>query len=201
VSPFERQLRLFDLDRDAPRAPAHPPRVARGTRDALPDLAAAFVDLNARFFRGRLEARVEWSNRLTASAGNCRPDQRLIRISAPYHRRRPDVLPVTLAHEMCHLVEPGHGAAFRQLGEPIARALGVGWHAFRYAEVWADLRRYRFLYRCARCTRETLSRKRLRASCGHCGPSRFDESYRLILSESKACPGPVLLGERPARVD
>jgi predicted SprT family Zn-dependent metalloprotease len=197
VSPLERQLSLFDLGRDAPRAPAHPPRISR---DPLPDLSALFADLNARFFRGRLAARVEWSNRLTSSAGNCRPDEGLIRISAPYHRRQPEVLPVTLAHEMCHLVEPAHGAAFRRLGEPIARALGVAWHAFRYAEVWADLRRYRFLYRCPHCHRETLSRKRLRASCGRCAPRGFDEEFRLVLSESRACPGPVLLGERPARV-
>ncbi|MHC4471590.1 MAG: SprT-like domain-containing protein [Planctomycetota bacterium] len=183
------QLLLFGLDPAPEKAPD-------GT---LPDLDALFRELNDRFFAGRLEARCEWSRRLTASAGTCRPEGRLIRISVPYHERRPDVLAMTLAHEMCHLVVPGHGADFRRLAQPIARALGISWHDFRYAEKWADLTRYRYVYACPRCGLEYPSRKRRRVSCGSCSPSGYDEACRLVLTESRARPGPVLLGLRPVQ--
>jgi predicted SprT family Zn-dependent metalloprotease len=165
-----------------------------------PDLARVFDRLNERFFCGRLAARVEWSNRLTSSAGSCRPEQGLIRVSAVYWKRHPESLEVTLAHEMIHLETPNHGAEFRRIGKPIAAALGVNWNEFRYATRWADLRRYRYLYACPRCGLEYPSKKRRRASCGICHPGGFDEEFRLVLAESRARPGPVLLGERPVRV-
>jgi len=178
------QLFLFD---ESPE-PAEPP-----------DLARVFSELNERFFGGRLEARLSWSNRLTSSAGSCRPEQRLIRVSRVYWRRHPESLPVTIAHEMIHLETPNHGPDFRSAGRPIAAALGVTWNEFRYATRWADLTRYRYLYACPRCGLEFPSKKRRRASCGKCNPGGYDERYRLKLSESRARPGPVLLGERPVR--
>jgi predicted SprT family Zn-dependent metalloprotease len=192
-----RQLLLFESG-DATAAVERAAPAGRG--GSLPDLVPLFDDLNRRFFDGRLSARCEWSERLTASAGNCRPEERLVRVSAPYHRRSPDALPVTLAHEMCHLVVPGHGAAFRRLGEPIARRLGATWREFRYAQRWADLRRYRFVYRCPRCRAEVPSRKRLlRVSCGRCHPDAYSRVHRLECVESRTRPGPVLRGERPVR--
>jgi predicted SprT family Zn-dependent metalloprotease len=182
------QLLLFSMSEPAPPRP-----------DLPTDLHELFRELNDRFFEGRLDARVEWSRRLTSSSGNCRPDDKLIRISVPYHRRRPDALPMTLAHEMCHLLVPGHGPEFRRLALPIARALGVTWREFRYAERWADLSRYRYVYACPSCGLEYPSRKRQRASCGKCNPEAFDERFRLVLTESRARPGPVLLSERPVR--
>jgi len=169
--------------------------------DALPDLDQVFRELNERFFGGRLEARLEWSSRLRAVAGTCRPREGLIRISESYHRRRPDALPVTVAHEMIHLVEPGHGGVFREIGMRIAAALGVDWDEFRYSETWADLTRYRYLYTCPGCGRELPSRKRRSVSCGRCSPDGFDEAFRFVLTESRARPGPVLRGERPVRMD
>jgi predicted SprT family Zn-dependent metalloprotease len=169
--------------------------------DALPDLDGLFRDLNDRFFAGRLEARLEWSKRLTAVAGTCRPQEGLIRVSESYHRRRPEALPVTIAHEMIHLFEPRHGRAFREIGGPIAEALGVGWDEFRYSERWADLSRYRYLYACPGCGLEFPSKKRRTASCGRCAPRGYDDAFRLVLTESRAKPGPVLRGERPVRLD
>jgi len=164
-----------------------------------PNLDEVFTDLNDRFFEGRLNARLEWSNRLTSSAGSCRPDERLIRVSRLYWRRHPESLPVTIAHEMIHLVTPNHGPEFRGMGMPIATALGVDWNEFRYATRWADLSRYRYLYACPKCGLELPSKKRRTASCGRCNPSGYDERYRLKLRESRANPGPVLRGERPVR--
>jgi len=164
-----------------------------------PDLDRVFADLNKRFFDGRLTARLEWSNRLTSSAGSCRPDAQLIRVSRLYWRRHPDSLPITIAHEMIHLVTPNHGPEFRRMGKPIAADLDVTWNEFRYATRWADLSRYRYVYACPRCGLEFPSKKRRRASCGKCNPGGYDDRFRLELSESRAKPGAVLLGERPVR--
>jgi predicted SprT family Zn-dependent metalloprotease len=166
-----------------------------------PDPGALFDELNALLFGGELSAEVEWSNRLTASAGTCDPVRRRIRLSTRYHERRPEALRITLAHEMLHLVVPDHGPRFRKLGRVIAQKLGTTWEDFRYAERWADLSRYRYVYSCPGCGFELASRKRRRVSCGRCGPQRFDERFRLVLSESRARPGPVLLSRRPVRGD
>ncbi len=166
------------------------------TRTALAEL---FAELNRRFFGGRLRADVAWSRRLTASAGSCRHEDAVIRLSVSYHERCPEALPVTLAHEMCHLLVPGHGPEFRRIGQPVARALGVSWAEFRYAQRWADPRRFRYVYACPACGAELPSKKRRRVSCGRCAPGVFRPEFRLALTESRAKPGPVLRGERPAR--
>jgi len=178
-----------------------PPRRPPPDVEGLPDLAVLFSELNDRLFGGLLEARVEWCPRLTVTAGTCDADLARIRLSVPYHRRSPRLVPVTLAHEMCHLIVPDHGPRFRKLGRTVARALGVDWRTFRYAELWIDPDRYRYLYRCPSCGSETPTNKRLRASCGRCGPREYDEARRLVLAESRAKPGPVLLGQRPVRND
>jgi predicted SprT family Zn-dependent metalloprotease len=181
------QLLLFE--------PFRPPDPAREE----PDLEAVFAELNHRFFAGRLRATVVWSHRLTASAGDCSVRRRRIRVSAIHHAKRPEMLRATLAHEMCHLLVQDHGPAFRALAEPIARALGVSWEDFRYAEDYADMRRYRYVYGCAACGFELPSRKRRTVSCPYCGGKEYSEAHRLALVESRARPGPVLRGERPAR--
>jgi len=165
----------------------------------LPDLDALFRELNGRFFEGLLTAKLEWSNRLTAASGKCLVTRRIIRISAKHYRKRPRLLEATLAHEMLHLVIPDHGREFRRLGRTMAGELGVSWEDFRYAEHWADMSRFKYLYTCPSCKAELVSRKRRSASCGRCGGGTFDERYRLTLTESRARPGPVLLGERPVR--
>ena len=203
------QLVLFGLAADLPRRePEPPPRPDRGAKEhaeakpespALPDLDALFSELNARFFAGALAATVEWSNRLRAASGKCNITRRIIRISVRHHLKRPDLLEATLAHEMLHLVVPDHGREFRQIGVHISRTLGVTWEQFRYAENWADMSRFKYVYACPSCHAELASRKRRTASCGRCGGGKFDERFRLTLTESRARPGSVLLGERPVR--
>jgi predicted SprT family Zn-dependent metalloprotease len=158
-----------------------------------------FDDLNERFFEGGLAGDIEWSERMTASAGSCCRAECRIRISAPYHRRRPDLLEATVAHEMLHLIIPNHGREFRIVGRRIAAELGVSWREFRYPPRRADLTRYRYLYACPVCGWELPSKKIRSVSCGFCHPSGFDERFRLVLTESRARPGPVLRGERPVR--
>ncbi len=165
----------------------------------LPDLEWCFIDLNQRYFKGLLDARVEWSNRLTAASGKCNITKRIIRISVRHYQKRPQLLQATMAHEMLHLIIPDHGKDFRLLGTWIAGQLGVTYEEFRYAERWADMTRYRYLYACPACGAELVSKKRRAVSCGRCSGGRFDERFRMALAESRARPGPVLLGERPVK--
>jgi predicted SprT family Zn-dependent metalloprotease len=167
---------------------------------ALPDLKALFHELNERFFQGVLSARVEWSTRMSGTAGRCFIKRRLIRISALAHQRNPRLTGATLAHEMLHLIVPNHGPKFRRLGKPLAAGLGVTWREFRYAEPWVDIRYIKYIYACPVCGREKASRKRRAISCGRCHPGVFDERFRMGLTESRAHPGPVLLGQRPANI-
>lgn len=191
------QLVLFGLVAESRPVQPEPEPVEPPT--LLPDLDALFRDLNERFFQGLLAARVEWSNRLLAAAGKCNITRRIIRISVKHYTKRPRVLEATLAHEMLHLIVPDHGKEFRLLGGDIARQLGVSWEEFRYAEHWADMSRFKYVYTCPACEAELVSRKRRSVSCGRCGGRHFDERYRLQLTESRARPGPVLRGERPVR--
>src|SRR5689334_19854287 len=112
-------------------------------RDAGPvtigQLREEWVRLNDRYFRGMLPAiPIEWSRRLTASAGmflsrvgprarlECVPlpgPRRLIRLSLPLLQNEPyREVAGTLAHEMIHQWQydilkrrPNHGAEFREM--------------------------------------------------------------------------------------
>lgn len=199
-----RQLLLFD-GKGHPRSGRarrkEPAPVLASEREspALPDLKSLFDRLNQRFFEGRLKAKVSWSNRLTASAGSCDRRVRHIQISVKHYLRRPDLLQITLSHEMLHLIVPDHGPKFKELGMALAKRLRVSWREFRYAELWADLSRYSYVYACPVCGVEIPSRNRRRGSCGLCGPGKFQTEFLLVLTESRTHPGPVLLGQRPVR--
>src|SRR5690554_6941556 len=71
---------------------------------------------NRLYFDNRLPAReavtIEWSHRMTSSAGRCYPQRRLIRLSTHYHARFPAEVDETLLHEMIHLLVPNHGPDF-----------------------------------------------------------------------------------------
>ncbi|MCU0726535.1 MAG: SprT family zinc-dependent metalloprotease [Planctomycetes bacterium] len=175
------------------------PTPGRTCHGPILDAESLFRQLNQRFFGGRLRANIEWSNRLTASAGSCIREDRLIRLSVPYHQKNPRALRITLAHEMCHLLAPRHDEAFRRLAAPIVRALRVSWEEFRYAKHWADVKRYCYVYECPSCGAELPTRKRQRVSCGRCSPREYRPEFRMTIRETRREPGPVLLGKRPVR--
>ena len=56
---------------------------------------------------------LEWSKRMTKSAGMCYYNRKVIRLSTHYHERFPEDIDNTLLHEMIHLLAPGHGDSFR----------------------------------------------------------------------------------------
>ena len=144
------------------------------------ELAALYSSLRRRYFwagdgRGCLlppagEVAIEWSTRLTASAGVCYPGKRLIRLSTHYHRRFPDEVESTLLHEMIHLIVPGHGPAFRAW---IERIRSLGGSVNRFAREPA--RPPRWVYVCPSCGSRFPRQRRLpgggrRYRCRACGP-------------------------------
>lgn len=148
------------------------------SEQALRDLYAA---LRLKYFLGPAgepllpppeAVRVEWSDRATASAGLCYPQQRIIRLSTHYHARFPQDVEATLLHEMIHLIVPGHGPEFYRWMERI-RALGG--RVQRYARERALPKRAVWSYTCLSCRRSYAYSRRLayggrRHYCTHCGP-------------------------------
>lgn len=66
-----------------------------------PDWKEAFEDFTC-----------EWSKRMTATAGRCF-QKGLIRLSVDYHRKNPDQIENTLAHELIHMKVRGHKQKFK----------------------------------------------------------------------------------------
>lgn len=105
------------------------------------------------------DVRIEWSKRLTSSAGICYPGKRLIRLSTHYHQRFPEEIESTLLHEMIHLLVPGHGPEFYAWLERIRRQ---GGRVARYAKERATQGKARWLYHCRGCGARWLRYRRLR---------------------------------------
>lgn len=108
---------------------------------------------------------LQWSARLTASAGICYPRQRVIRLSPQYHVQHPDDVSATLLHEMIHLVVPGHGPQFYAWME---RIQALGGHVARYAKTRATPQTTaRWVYTCRDCGAEAKRQRRLKQGGRH----------------------------------
>ncbi len=83
-----------------------------GGDDALAERARALAD---RHLDGVRPASVTWSGRMRRRWGSCTPSEGTIRISRSLAAFPDFVLDYVLVHELAHLVEPGHGAAFQAL--------------------------------------------------------------------------------------
>ncbi len=119
---------------------------------------------------------IEYSARLTASAGVCYTKKRVIRLSTHYHLKFPEQAGVTLLHEMIHLIVPGHGKAFKAW---ISRINNAGGSVTMRSTERATKALYRWKYECTSCKKEYLRKKRLRGRgrhyvCGNC-QCRLDE--------------------------
>ncbi len=158
-------------------------------------LRSLWQALNDSYFQGRLPAiAIQWSTRLTASAGlfmsrmgprNVRvpPEERhgkgrVIRLSVPLLSGQSfEAIRGTLAHEMIHqwqfdvkTCRPSHGREFQRIMDVMnAGGLGLAMYHTLTEEVEALAK---FAWRCVRCghayhrQRNTLSTKRHR--CGRC---------------------------------
>ena len=82
----------------------------RPTSSALEQRARALSD---RYLDGRARpVSVRWSTRQNGRWGSCTPADGSIRLSARLQGMPDWVLDYVLVHELAHLVEPGHDAAF-----------------------------------------------------------------------------------------
>ncbi|MBV9097220.1 MAG: M48 family metallopeptidase [Frankiaceae bacterium] len=92
------------------------------------DLQARAVTLSARYLGGRaVPASVRWVDNQQQRWGSCTPADRTIRLSRRLEPMPDYVVDYVLLHELAHLIEPGHGAAFTALMqgyEQLARAEG-----------------------------------------------------------------------------
>lgn len=130
---------------------------------------------NRLYFDNRLPAReavtIEWSHRMTSSAGRCYPQRRLIRLSTHYHTRFPAEVDETLLHEMIHLLVPNHGPDFYAWMRRIRARGGV---VNRYSKERATPPRFRWEYTCRRCGAVRRTQRRLAHGgkyhrCRRCG--------------------------------
>jgi predicted metal-dependent hydrolase len=104
-------------------------RQARSARPSDSALLARGRDLARQYVPGALARlrSVAWSERQGRRWGSCTHDSGEIRLSSRLHGMPAYVLEAVLVHELVHLLEPNHGARFRQLadGYPLAeRARG-----------------------------------------------------------------------------
>jgi len=77
-------------------------------------LEEKYDKFNKEYFNNQLpyDTKIEWSTKMTKSAGLCIPRKKIIRISWHYARRFPEDVENTLIHEMIHLKFPNHGPQF-----------------------------------------------------------------------------------------
>ncbi|MBM4119881.1 MAG: SprT family zinc-dependent metalloprotease [Nitrospira sp.] len=184
--------------------------LAETTPVALEQLHAHWADLNTKYFDGILQTiRIEWSARLTSSAGmfviriggggreDNRP-RRLIRLSTPLlqHRSEQELLS-TLAHEMIHQWQfdvrrrrPDHGDDFLdKMAVMNADGLRITIHHALDEEVGAFMT---YAWRCLDCGQDYRRQRRtIRPRdhrCGAChGPL------------GEVLPGKLLRKRRPVR--
>jgi len=95
------------------------PRVLHKVKRAegkLPDLRRRASDLNRRYFDGKLKLReIKWVTNQRHRYGSCTPSTATIRISDRVASMPSWVLDYVLVHELAHIVEANHSAAFWKL--------------------------------------------------------------------------------------
>jgi predicted metal-dependent hydrolase len=89
---------------------------SRAVADGAVDLRARARLLAAKYGLPEPTA-ISWSARQEKRWGSCTPAHGTIRISTRLSRVPGYVLDAVIVHELAHLVEPGHGAAFKVLEE------------------------------------------------------------------------------------
>lgn len=113
------------------------------------DLKTIYDELNEKYFYNELpnssEVKLEWSNRLTASAGNCYKERKHIKLSTHYHIKYPEEVRNTLAHEMIHLKIRGHGKEFKK---ELERLNNMGLPVRMFSKERAVIQKLRWEYSC-----------------------------------------------------
>lgn len=141
-------------------------------------LVEMFNECNEIIFDGKLtnKLKIEWSNRMTASAGQfssrvnrktkVRTEMR-IALSVQYHKINKEEVMDTLVHEMVHLKYPedGHGAKFQSEIKRINKEFGMSLGQFATGKSVVN-----HIYKCVGCGNEYERARRIRkgstCSCG-----------------------------------
>jgi len=94
-------------------------RVLAGERRRLrsdDDLLERARRLSASYLDGRaVPSAVRWVDNQQRRWGSCTPEDGSIRLSRRMAQMPDYVVDYVLLHELAHLIEPGHGLAFREL--------------------------------------------------------------------------------------
>ncbi len=94
----------------------------RRRRPGDADLAARAGELSRRYLGGLAQpASVAWASNQNTRWGSCTPADRTIRLSTRLQGMPAWVIDYVLLHELAHLIEQGHGAAFWRLLEGYPR--------------------------------------------------------------------------------
>jgi hypothetical protein len=113
-------------------------RVQRSEARQIPDndeLMGRAAELSDRYLAGRARPRsVRWVDNQRSRWGSCTPADRTIRLSSRLQSMPDWVIDYVLVHELAHLIEPGHDAAFwswvdRYPDAERAKGYLLGWSA------------------------------------------------------------------------
>ena len=167
-----------------------------------PELLALYQRLNREFFKGELPlCSINWSRRLTRTAGNIRVETRVITLSVPLlldvwksdsvfevcgvRCASPEqALVEILKHEMIHLwlfeqkLPCGHTREFRR------KAKAIGQPKTRHG-IALPMPKSGWIYECAGCQARLFRRRRVgkRVACATCcrqkSGGQYDERFRL----------------------
>jgi predicted SprT family Zn-dependent metalloprotease len=129
---------------------------------------------------GPADVTIEYSNRLTSSSGICYADKKIIRLSTHYHLKYPEDIPLTLLHEMIHLIVPRHDPHFKAWVRYIRE---MGGSVETHARERATPARYRWRYTCNSCRKKYYKARRLKYRgryfvCSVCGGRLKEERIR-----------------------
>lgn len=118
-------------------------------------LKKLYDELHEKYFNNKFadyDVTVNWSNRLTACAGNCRSNKwektAKINLSTHYHEKYPEDVAKTLLHEMIHIHAKGHGQYFQSEMQRIRR---LGGEVYRYSKERATEKNIKWEYICSNC--------------------------------------------------
>lgn len=137
------------------------------------NLYEMYDELNEEYFNSKLpsseELDLEWSTRQTKIAGSCNRKTQTIKLSVPYHKKFPQEVILTLAHEMIHLREKGHGYGFKA---ELSRLNRLGLPVRRYSLERATEKKLRWEYNCSNpaCTNHFFRSRKIPQNrvCGKC---------------------------------
>lgn len=137
------------------------------------DLYKMYDEVNEKYFNSRLidsnRLTIKWSTRQTKIAGSCNRKTQTIKLSVPYHKKFPQEIILTLAHEMIHLLAKGHGYGFKA---ELSRLNGLGLPVRRYSLERATEKKLRWEYNCSNpaCSNHFFRARKvpLNRVCGKC---------------------------------